>query len=642
MLREFRILIPYLARYRGAYVLGTLCILAGIGLKLWIPRWLGEAIDDLRQSFVAGVPAEESAAAVGRTALWIVGTAAAVAVIRTCSRLLTLGTSRRVAHDLRNVLFDHLLRLAPAFFVRNPTGQVMSRCINDMQNVQGLMGPVILYLAETLVLFVFGLAMMFRIDPLLTAAGLLPFPFFLVFARKLAVEIQEGSRAAQNSLAEVSAKVDESLSGQLVIKTLAIEDADRARFVEHCERYRHLNLEVTRARALLIPLMMGLVALSTVLVLALGGPRVAAGALSLGDIVALMMYLQLLASPTRTLGFVISSLRRGASALGRVREILEAEPELSDPARPARLEGSAALRVSVRDLTVTYPPLAEQPHLSGSLPAGLEHEAEGAELDPGRNEDDSRGTEPSPEGTERHSDRARTVLDGVSFEVEPGTTLGIVGHTGAGKTTLVRALARQLAVPPNTILHDGRDVTELGLEEVRSATGYVPQDAWLFSATLADNVALGRPDAERAQIEAAVRAARLDEDLAQLQDGLDTLVGERGVRLSGGQRQRAAIARVLLLDPRLVLLDDALSAVDSDTADRILGELKSFAAGRTTIVVAHRLATVRHADRVLVLEEGRIVEDGTHDELLALDGRYARMWYEQERADGLPATEEGA
>ena len=323
MLREYRTLLPFLRRYRLAYALGGACVLASIALKLLIPYYLGDSIDALR-----GVPTEALRAEIARSALLIVAIAGVGAVVRTTSRLTILGTSRRVGHDVRAQVFDHLLKLAPSFYVRNPTGQILSRTINDMMNVQGLMGPVILYLAETLILFVIGLAMMLRIDAGLTLLGILPFPFFLVAARRLALRIQEGSRAAQNSLAEVSAKVDESLSGQLVIKTLTLEDHDHERFRDHCRNYRRLNLGVTRTRAILIPMMMALTALSTVVVLGLGGVRVARGEMSLGGLVALVLYLQMLAAPTRTLGFVISSLRRGASALGRIREIFDSEVSL--------------------------------------------------------------------------------------------------------------------------------------------------------------------------------------------------------------------------------------------------------------------------------------------------------------------------
>ena len=614
MLRQFGILLPYLHRYAPAYVLGAVCVLGSVALKLLIPEFLGGAIDDLRglQEERSLVWTPEVARLVARGAISIFVAAVAVAVVRSASRLAILGTCRRVAHDLRNVLFDHLLRLSPSFYVRNPTGQVMSRCVNDMQNVQGLMGPVILYLAETLILFVIGLAMMLRIDPVLTAVGVAPFPVFLVVARRLAVRIQTRSREAQNSLARISAKVDESLSGQMVIKTMSLEGFDRERFHGHCREYRALNLGITRDRAVLIPLMMALTSLSTIVVLGLGGPKVAAGSMSLGDLVAMMLYLQMLAGPTRTLGFVISSLRRGASALERIAEILETEVTLVDP--PAGSEQAIAgdqsgVEVRIEGLDVVHLPAAEQPHLSGSLP----------------------DRSPSEEG----ADVERRVLQGVNLRVAPGATLGVVGHTGAGKTTLVRALSRQLEVEPGTIFVGGADVTRVPLRELRSVIGCVPQDAFLFSASLAENVSLGRPEAGRDEVLAALAAARLEGDLDQLPDGIDTVVGERGVTLSGGQRQRTALARVLLLDPRLLILDDTLSAVDTETADAILGDLRAFAAQRTTILVAHRLATVQHADEIVVLDEGCIVERGSHARLLELGGRYAALWNSQQRRSGV-------
>ena len=602
MLQELRTLLPYLARYRGRYLIGSVAILAAVALKLIIPAFLGDSIDMLRDLGTSSgeLDAGEIKRLITQSVLVIIGAALAGGLTRTLSRLLILGTSRRIAHDVRNVVFERLLVLSPSFFVRNPTGQIMSRAINDMQNVQGLMGPVIMYLAETSTLFVIGITMMVRIAPELALIGLAPFPFFLFAARKIAVRIQEGSRKAQNSLAEVSAKVDESLTGQLVIKTLALEDYDRNIFHDHCSEYRALTLEVARQRAIIVPMMMALTSLSTIVVLGIGGSQVARGEMSLGTLVTMLLYMQMLAGPTRTLGFIISSLRRGASAMGRIREIIDAEVTLVDPIDGVSMTGDHPVEIRVENLTVSYPP---------------------------------------PLQTDAEDIGERTVLENVSLTIPPGHSLGIVGHVGSGKTTLVRAIGRQLEVEPGHIFIDGVDITRYKLSELRRATGMVPQDAFLFSASLAENVALGVPDADRATIERAVERAQLARDLGQLPDGLDTVVGERGVNLSGGQRQRTALARVLLMEPRILILDDTLSAVDTDTADAILAELRPFAGRRTSIIVSHRLSTLQHADEIIVFDEGRIGERGTHDTLMRLGGKYASIYAQQEQQDEQQARE---
>lgn len=620
MLREFRFLLPFLRRYTRYYVAGAIFIVASVGLKVLIPKFIGGSIDLLRgmgEQVDAGhaVDLMEVTALLVKTALTIFAVAVATALTRTASRLCLLGVSRRAVHDVRNAVFDRLLCLSPSFYVRHQTGEIMSRCVNDMQNVQGLMGPVFMYLAETATLYAVCLTVMWRIDPILMVLGFLPFPFFIGAARKQAAKIQRGSRAVQEGLAEVSAKVDESLSGHMVIKSLTLEERDRERFAHHCAEYRRLNLEVTWARATLMPMMMALAGLSIVVVLSVGGPQTVRGRITVGDFAAMMFYLQMLAQPTGVLGFVLSALQRGTAALRRVRELSEMEITLADPPEPVDAPITHG-EVTVRDLTVVFPPLAMQPPLvtdasaSGREPAGTE---DGEVVKP------------------------RVVLDRVSFHVPSGTTLGIVGHTGAGKTTLVSAIARQLEVEPGHIFLDGIDITAMRLANVREAVGFVPQETFLFSASLADNLALGRPAAPRADIERAADVAQLTKDLPQLYDGLDTMLGERGVNLSGGQRQRTALARVALLDPKVLILDDTLSAVDADTAEEILARLRPMMRDRTTIIVAHRVATVQHADNIIVLDEGRIVEQGTHDDLLELGGAYAALYERQRMQEAISA-----
>lgn len=609
MTRDFLLLWPHLKRYRWRYGLGALCLAGAVASRIAIPYFLGESIDTLRAGAQRETDLGDSGLdgqSIGSLVLWgaasIVAAAAIGALIRTASRILILGTSRRVVSDVRRDLFDHLLRLSPSFYIENTTGELMSRCVNDVRNVQGLMGPVFMYLAETAVVYLFCLTVMASKSADLTLICVLPIPLFIVSSRFLAGRIQRGSRKAQAKLAEVSAKTDESISGHTVVQALGIEAQDAERFDKRAEEYRQLNLEVTRARGVLSPLMGGLAALCLLLVLAVGGPRVMRGELSLGDFISILFYLQMLAAPTGVMGFVISSLQRGRAALRRLCEVFDAELTMLDPAQPGPAPDKGG-GLAVRNLSIT---------LGGSE----------RRLSDG-------------EGTTQERLPQRLVLDGIDFEVQPGKTLGIVGLTGSGKTTLLRVLARELEVDAGAVFLGGRDVTELRLDDVRSRVGYVPQETFLFSKSLAENVSLGRADATREEILRAAEDSRLSEDLDQLPDGLETMLGERGVNLSGGQRQRTALARVLLLDPELLLLDDTLSAVDAHTAEEIMERLRPLMAGRTTVIVSHHLAHLSTADEIIVLEDGRISARGSHEQLLAQSGFYKGLWERQEMRERL-------
>jgi ATP-binding cassette subfamily B protein len=550
-----------------------------------IPLLLRDAIDALK-----GTGASARAAVV-RDAALIAGFAVLQALIRTASRVLIFNAARNIEYGLRRDLFRHLMRLDGAFFRRSATGDVMSRLTNDLGAVRGLFGPGILNAVNSTIIYASTLWLLVHLSPRLTLYALLPYPFLLLGARLSGRIMFKASREIQEQLGLMSTSIQEDLAGVAVVKHYGLEELRHRRFRGLNDEYLARSLRLARSRGVLGPLFAMLAGAGTLIVLWAGGRQVIAGRMTLGSLVAFNALVVQLSWPTIALGWIISLWQRGVAGWARVRELLVTEPRIADPA-PAADDGDAVLAptLEVRGLTVTI--------------------------------DD------------------RRVLDDVTFAVPAGATLAIVGPTGAGKTTLVDALARLQDVAPGTVAVGGRDVTRLPLARLRGLFGYAPQDAFLFSATVVENIAFGVREsldaaALRERVVRAGEAAGLAPDVAVLPDGWDTLVGERGITLSGGQRQRVALARALASDPRILMLDDTLSSVDAQTEREILTRLRPILRERTSVVVSHRVAAVKEADQILVLDAGRVAERGTHAELLAAGGLYASLYREQLAAEAL-------
>jgi ATP-binding cassette subfamily B multidrug efflux pump len=615
---NLRGLLPYLGRYKSAIALGLLTLLLMGLIGNLVPLATGIITDDLVGSprpfsnvtqgkgplILAGdwlsnlVPFYEahSRRTLGIYCLILIACIAVKGLLSFWTRWILIGISRDIEFDIRNDLLDRLLVMEPEFYVRNRTGELMSRATNDLNSVRMVLGPGIMYSGTTIVTMVLAIALMLKLSPSLTLWVLLPTPIVAVAVWYFGKIIHELYEKIQAALATLSAKVQENLSGVRVIRAYAQEEAEIKGFDEPNRDYVAKNVRLIRTWSMFMPSLTAMIGTTFLIVLWQGGYRMLHGQMSLGALITFNTYLNFLVWPMIALGWVTNIFQRGAASMGRLNYILTAKPQIDD--RYANVPNGTPIEgeIEFRNLTFKYPTT-----ISGN----------------GNNGADGHGTE------------ARPVLKNINLRIPAGSTVAIVGPTGSGKTTLAALIARLWEAPDGQILIDGHPIREWPLETLRRAIGYVPQDTYLFSETVGENIAFGLAKHDSSQIREAAEIANLHADVQDFAARYETMVGERGITLSGGQKQRSAIARAVIRDPRILILDDSLSAVDTQTEERILERLRGVMRGRTTVLIAHRTSTVRDADQIVVVKDGAIIECGTHDELLERGGYYADLYQKQ-------------
>jgi len=576
-------LVPYLKRYRSGLFWGGLCVLFNNGIWILFPQVLRRAINDLH----SGVTRHKLLT----YSLLIIAIALIKGIFQFLTRWVVIGISRDIEFDLRNDLFAHLERLSFSYYQRNRTGDIMARATNDLNAVRMLLGPAIMYSANTLVFTAGALGFMLAISPKLTLCAFLPLPITSIVIQYFGRRIHERFERIQAMFSDISARAQENFSGARVIRAYVQEQAEIAAFEHANQEYIRRSLGLVRLMGMLWPTLELMLGAAVVIVLWMGGREVLMGKMNVGDFVAFNTYMVQLTWPVIALGWVINIFQRGTASLVRIEEILSQQPEIADEA-------------------------------SGETGTPPVHATPGADIS---GEIEFRNLNFAYNGT--------AILKDVNLRIPAGSSLAIVGPTGSGKTTLVNLIPRIYDAEPGAVLIDGRPVRQFPLDSLRREIGFVPQETFLFSDTIRENIAFGvsEEDGEATldDIKAAAEAANIAQDIESFPEGYNTTVGERGITLSGGQKQRTAIARALLRSPRILILDDALSSVDTHTEDKILNHLREIMRGRTTIFISHRVSTVRNADRIAVLHQGRIVELGTHDELIARNGYYTDLYNKQ-------------
>jgi ATP-binding cassette subfamily B multidrug efflux pump len=605
-------LMPYVARHKGEVVIGMITQI-GMGITgTLLPLIIGAIVDCLKG-------AEAPLAQLGRltqislgfllpyyhprnartievfcSALIII--CAVQGVFSYATRQILIGLSRDIEYDLRNDLLNKLVEMEPEFYVRNRTGELMSRCTNDLNSVRMVLGPGIMYTANTIATMVLAVVLMFWISATLSIYVLLPVPVVAIVVWIFGQQIHALYGKIQASLAVLSAKAQENLAGVRVVRAYGQEDAEIRGFDGPNREYIDRNLRLIYFWSLFMPLLQTLIGLTFVLVLWQGGHLVILNRITLGELIAFYTFMTRLIFPMIALGFVTNIFQRGGASMGRLNYILDSEPKIGDAEAAASKTEEIRGEIEFRNLTFTYPTVRS----------------------------DTDGTKVNGSGEVN-----QPVLHDISLHVPAGSILAIVGPTGSGKSTLAALIARLWDAPPGTLLIDGRASRDWPLETLRRAVGYVPQDTFLFSETLRENVAFGIDEATNRQILEAAEVASIAEEINEFPAKFDTMVGERGITLSGGQKQRTAIARAVIRDPKILILDDSLSAVDTGTEEQILRRLDAILRQRTTVLISHRVSTVKHADQIAVLRDGRIVERGTHAELLERGGYYADLYNKQ-------------
>jgi len=592
--KSLRPLLPYLKHYRWSYAAGTLCVLLTNGIWILFPLVLGKAADDLHE----GVNRHKLLV----YAALLLAIAVTKGIFQFLTRWIVIGISRDLEFDLRNDLFARLEILSYSYYQQHRTGDIMARATNDLNAVRMLLGPAIMYSANTIVYTAGALAFMISISPWLTLYTFLPLPAVSVVIQTFGRRIHERFERIQAMFSDISARAQENFSGARLIRAYVQEDAEIRAFETENQEYIRRSLRLVRLMGMLWPTLELMLGCAVVLVLWLGGREVIhglsrvtlvsnlgnshpavtttlslSGSMSVGQFVSFSTYMMQLTWPIIALGWVINIFQRGTASLIRINEILQERPEIKDA------------------------PGAQAPEIKGKI--------------------EFRGLNFSYEGNQ--------VLHDVNLTVPAGTSLAIVGPTGSGKTTLVSLIPRIYDAEPGMVLIDGRPIRDYLVSTLRKNIGFVPQETFLFSDRIRENIALGVDFATDQDIHNAADAANIAVDIEGFPEGYDTMVGERGITLSGGQKQRTAIARALIRNPKILILDDALSSVDTHTEDKILNHLRDVMRGRTTIFISHRVSTVRNADRIAVLHGGRIVEIGTHNELLALNGYYCDLYNKQ-------------
>ena len=573
----------YLRPHRRTVLLGAIALVVVNVLRVTIPMEVRSVVDELQEGF--------SYAGVLRQAGWVVLLASTMGVIRLASRQLIFGVGRQVEVDLRQRLFEHMLRQEPDWIQSKGSGEVISRATSDVENIRRLLGFAILSLTNTLLAYALTLPAMLAIDPWLTLAAVGLYPVMLSTVRLFGGRMMRQKRAQQEELSALSNLIQEDLSGIGAIKIYGQEGAEQQAFATRNRRYRDSAIQLARTQSTLFPLLQGISSLSVLLLLAIGSGQLEAGRLSIGGLVALILYVEQLVFPTALLGFTLNTFQTGQVSLERVEELLKREPKIKDPdpsdAQPQPTTERRG-RFEARGLTVQY---------------------QGAE---------------------------QNTLNGLSFCIEPGELVAVVGAVGCGKTTLARAFGRMVPLEPGQLFLDGVDVTQMPLKRLRRDVAIVPQEGFLFTSTLADNLRYGDPEASDQRVELAAEQARLADDVKGFPDGFGTIVGERGITLSGGQRQRTALGRALLMSAPVLVLDDALASVDNNTAAAILDSIRA-QDDRTIVMISHQLSAAAACDRILVMENGRIVQQGHHNALIQQTGVYKRLWERQQASQQLDA-----